>query len=126
MRHAPMLSAIALGALSPAACGEPPAGPTGPTAEETERQQELLGRGEVIAETLCADCHAVGRSGDSPHMEAVPFRQLSWKYPVRSLEQPLSEGIVVGHPDMPEWQFEPQDVDALLAYIESIQQPQET
>ncbi|MGB3625771.1 MAG: hypothetical protein WA989_08080, partial [Henriciella sp.] len=62
----------------------------------------------------------------SPHREAIPFRQISWMYPVESLAEPLSEGIMVGHPDMPEWQFEPNDIDALLAYIESIQQPQET
>lgn len=95
-------------------------------AESDDSVREQLGRGETIAQHLCAGCHAIDEEGSSPHPDAVPFRQLSWKYPVRSLREPLSTGIVVGHPDMPEWQFEPQDVEAILTYIESIQQAQPT
>ena len=87
---------------------------------------ELIARGETMAETLCATCHAVGRTGESPHREAIPLRELSWNYPVEDLAEPFAEGIMVGHPDMPQWQFEPMDIDALLAYIESIQIPRET
>lgn len=76
-----------------------------------------------MAENLCAPCHAIGRKGESPHADAIPFRQLSSKYPVSSLEEAFAEGIMVGHPDMPEWQFEPQQVRALLAYIEDVQPP---
>jgi mono/diheme cytochrome c family protein len=95
-------------------------------AEPGDSVQERFGRGKTIAQHLCAGCHAIGPKGTSPHPDAVPLRQLSWRYPVRSLREPLSTGIVVGHPDMPEWQFESQDVDALLTYIESIQQTQPT
>ena len=114
------LQASFLIAILPACSGTEEAGSqaAAPSNETIER----LGRGEAIAETLCATCHAVGTSGESQHADAVPLRRLSWKYPVRSLERPLSEGIVVGHPDMPEWQFEKQDIDALLAYLESIQE----
>ena len=105
------------------ACSEPRAAQDLPEAAPPDHV-ELLGRGEAIAENLCAKCHAIGITGESPHPDAVPLRQLSWKYPVDELEQPFLQGIVVGHPDMPEWQFTQQDVDALLAYIESIQEPQ--
>ena len=39
------------------------------------------------------------------------------RYPVEHLAESLAEGIVVGHGDMPEFLFEPDDVEALLAYI---------
>ncbi len=79
--------------------------------------------GQMIATSLCSGCHAVGRTGESPHLEALPFRQISLRYPVRNLEEALGEGILVGHPDMPPFAFEPDDIDALLTYIEAIQDP---
>ena len=107
-----------LGACSPA--------PSSGDESSDRSRAELIGQGQVMAETLCSTCHAIGTSGDSPHMDAVPFRRFSWRYPVEDLAEAFAEGIVVGHPDMPEWQFEPNDIDALLTYIESIQEPQET
>lgn len=80
-------------------------------------------RGEVFAETYCSACHAIGRSGASPHLEARPFRELSKLYPVRSLEEALAEGIVVGHPDMPPFQLDPDQINDLIEYIEAIQDP---
>ena len=96
------------------------------TGDAAPIRAELIGQGEVMAEALCARCHAITREDESAHREALPFREISWKYPVESLAEPLAEGIMVGHPDMPEWQFEPNDIDAILAYIESIQVPRET
>jgi hypothetical protein len=40
---------------------------------------------------------------------------------VNALEEAFAEGVLVGHPSMPEFRFEPRDIDALLAYLESIQ-----
>lgn len=85
-----------------------------------------FGEGEAIAEMLCAVCHAIGAEGDSPHPDAKPFRKFSENYPVSALEEALAEGIVVGHPDMPVWQFQPHEVEALVDYIESVQDPQDT
>jgi mono/diheme cytochrome c family protein len=79
--------------------------------------------GQAIAMDLCSGCHAVGRTGASPHPDALPFRQISLRYPVRDLEEALGEGIFVGHPDMPPFVFAPEDIDALLTYIEAIQDP---
>jgi len=86
-------------------------------------QAELLGQGRAMAEVMCSQCHAIGTDDVGPHPETVPFRRLSWDYPIETLAEPLAEGIIVGHPDMPVFQFEPQDIDALLAYLESIQEP---
>ena len=56
---------------------------------------------------------------ESPVALTPPFRVLSQRYPVE-LAEALAEGIVVGHPMMPEFTFDPPQIDALLTYIESV------
>lgn len=77
-------------------------------------------RGRAIAERQCARCHAIGREGASPLPPAVPFRELPKRYPVQQLGEAFAEGIVTGHPAMPEFKFSPQQIEALLAYLESL------
>jgi mono/diheme cytochrome c family protein len=84
-------------------------------ADRVRRARELL-------EANCSRCHAIGRTGVSPHPAAPPFRTLSRKYPVERLAEALAEGLFVGHPDMPEFVFEPEDVGAILDYLTSIQE----
>ena len=79
-------------------------------------------RGEELLTKTCASCHAVGRSGESPHKFAPVFRNLGQRYPIESLEEALGEGIMSGHPDMPEFKFDADDVGAIIAYLKSIQQ----
>ncbi|MGA1343941.1 MAG: c-type cytochrome [Hyphomonas sp.] len=79
--------------------------------------------GRAFAERTCAGCHSIDRTGESPHPDALPFRRLSQYYPVRHLEEALAEGIFVGHPDMPPFQLEPDEIDDLLSYLEAIQDP---
>jgi mono/diheme cytochrome c family protein len=78
--------------------------------------------GEELLQKNCARCHAVGRTGESPNKAAPPFRMLGQRYPVESLEEALGEGILSGHPDMPEFQFDADQVGAIIAYLKSIQQ----
>jgi cytochrome c len=80
------------------------------------------GRGELLLTTNCARCHAVGRTGASPHPAAPPFRTLSRKYKIEGLSEALAEGLSTGHPDMPEFVFAPADVGAIIDYLQSIQQ----
>jgi mono/diheme cytochrome c family protein len=77
-------------------------------------------RGRSIATAKCASCHAIGTAGKSPVALAPPFRTLPERYPVEHLAEALAEGIVVGHPMMPEFTFAPPEIDALLSYIESL------
>ena len=83
----------------------------------------LVGRGREIAKTACADCHAVGPIGTSPKKEAPPFRELGRKYPVESLEEALAEGVVVGHPGMPQVKMNEADIGAFIAWLKTIQLP---
>jgi cytochrome c len=78
-------------------------------------------QGEALLAKNCSRCHAISRTGASPHPEAPPFRTLSRKYPIEGLAEALAEGISVGHPDMPEFIFEADEVGAILAYLKSIQ-----
>jgi mono/diheme cytochrome c family protein len=77
-------------------------------------------RGQTIAEKQCARCHAIGPTGNSPMGLAPPFRDLSQRYPIETLAEALAEGIVTGHPAMPVFTFHPREIDALLAYINSL------
>jgi mono/diheme cytochrome c family protein len=80
-------------------------------------------RGETLLTRDCGRCHAVGRTGDSPRKDAPVFSSLGKRYPIESLEEALGEGIMSGHPDMPEFKFDADDVGAIIAYLKSIQQP---
>ena len=81
-----------------------------------------LKRGEELLQRDCAKCHAIGRSGESPDKEALAFHTLGQHYPIESLEEALGEGLMSGHPDMPEFQYDADDVGAIIAYLKSIQQ----
>jgi cytochrome c len=79
-------------------------------------------RGEVLVNRDCSRCHATARTGQSTHPEAPLFRTLGKRYPIEALEEALGEGIISGHPDMPEFRFERNEVRAITAYLKSIQE----
>lgn len=92
------------------------------TAPQPTSAESLANDGREIAEAECAACHAVGTYGASPNAEAPPFRTILSRYRADVLEEELIAGIRVTHP-MPEFQFNPQSTDALVAYLQTIQQP---
>jgi len=77
-------------------------------------------RGGRLAAEKCGRCHALGREGASPHRAAPPFRDLHKRWPLEALEEALAEGITTGHPDMPEFRFEPDEIAALIAFMKSL------
>jgi mono/diheme cytochrome c family protein len=79
-------------------------------------------RGEALVNRDCSRCHATARTGQSTHPEAPLFRTLGKRYPIKALEEALGEGIISGHPDMPEFRFESNEVGAIIAYLNSIQE----
>ena len=81
---------------------------------------ELEAYGRRLVEANCAQCHAIGLEGASAHLDAPALRDLSGRYPIDALEEAFAEGIYVGHPDMPEFEATPEQIDAILAYIQSI------
>lgn len=80
--------------------------------------------GAELAERHCARCHAVA-SGQSPVADAPAFSGLARKWPIEYLAEALAEGIVTSHRhdvEMPEFVFSPEEIDDLLAYLESVQE----
>lgn len=85
------------------------------------RMNNTLAMGRRVAVQNCQTCHAIGRTGASPNPSAPRFRNLSAKYPINSLSEAFAEGVFIGHSVMPEFEFAPGDVDALMVYIKSVQ-----
>ncbi|MBY0563581.1 MAG: cytochrome c [Hyphomonadaceae bacterium] len=100
-------------AITLAACAAPQA--------PVDEAASLAEDGRSIAEAQCAACHAVGEYGDSPVAAAPTFRTLLSRYRADVLEEELINGIRVAHP-MPEFQFNPQSADALVAYLRTVQE----
>jgi cytochrome c len=69
----------------------------------------------------CAQCHAIDKVSESPLTIAPPFRNLHLKYPLENLQRPLSEGIIVGHPTMPQFRLEPDQVTDVIAYLKTLE-----
>jgi cytochrome c len=79
-------------------------------------------RGLTFVRTNCARCHSVDKAGGSPLKIAPPFRTLHLRYPVESLQESLGEGIVTGHPTMPEFRLDPGQVGDVIGYLKSLEQ----
>ncbi len=108
-----------VGAVRLLACGLVALGVSSASATENE----AVTKGRQIAETACAPCHAVGATGVSPRVQAPLFRELGRKYPVENLEEALAEGVVVGHPEMPQVKMNEAEIGAFVAYLKTIQVP---
>ena len=80
-------------------------------------------RGRTFAQANCASCHAIGPVGDSPLRIAPPFRALHQAYPVENLAEALSEGIVTGHPTMPEFRLDIVQINDFIAYLKTLERP---
>lgn len=118
-------SFAAVAILTVAACT--PATDSGAPAPDTLNAQPatvedvVVAEGRAIVEMYCADCHATGATGDSPLAEAPRFRELHERYNVELLSEALVEGIVTAHPEMPEFEFDPDQAEAIVQYLKSLE-----
>src|SRR5215471_13932114 len=78
-------------------------------------------QGRRLASLYCAKCHAIDKVSPSPLTIAPPFRTLHERYPVDTLQEALGEGIVVGHPTMPQFRFEPDQIGDFLAFLKTLE-----
>ena len=90
------------------------------TSGRADIQAEEVEKGRAFAEANCARCHALGMDDVSPHPKAPPFRVVVERYPSENLAEALAEGIVSGHPDMPVFVLKPEEIEAFLAYLDSL------
>lgn len=78
-------------------------------------------QGRRLALLYCAKCHAIDGVSPSPLRIAPPFRSLHERYPVETLEEALAEGIMTGHPSMPQFQFDPDQISDFLKFLKSLE-----
>jgi mono/diheme cytochrome c family protein len=90
-------------------------------AKSDEALSPAAQRGLILVRTNCARCHSIDKVSKSPLKIAPPFRTLHLRYPVENLQEPLAEGIVTGHPTMPEFQFDPGQVGDIIAYLKTLE-----
>jgi mono/diheme cytochrome c family protein len=83
---------------------------------------EDIAQGGTLLQKHCGSCHATARTDTSRDKDAPAFRTLGQRYPIDSLEEALAEGMLSGHPDMPEFSFDADEVGAIIGYLKSIQQ----
>lgn len=89
------------------------------SAAVAESASEL--RGRVLARENCARCHSIDRYTPSPLKIAPPFRELHRRYPVETLAEALGEGIDTGHPTMPMFRLEPDQINDLLSFLRTLE-----
>jgi cytochrome c len=107
----PRWLAMVVGAL--ALCTGEPA-----LAQQSPAEQ----RGLTFVRANCEQCHSIDRVSESTLPIAPPFRALHLKYPIESLQRPLSEGIIAGHPTMPQFRLDADQVTDVIAYLKTLQQ----
>jgi cytochrome c len=88
-----------------------------PAAAASPQEQ----RGKTFALNNCAKCHSVDKVTASPLKIAPPFRTLHNRYPIETLSEALAEGITTGHPTMPAFQLDPDQIGDLLAYLKTLE-----
>ena len=108
LRNSVQVVAIVIGTLALASSGS-----AAPADDDAAK-------GLAILRKNCARCHALELTGASPHPQAPPFRDVVERYPVEDLEESLAEGILSGHPDMPEFTFEADEINAIVTYLNSL------
>jgi len=82
--------------------------------------------GQSLAKNLCSACHALDAGKPSPNQAAPNFNTLTLTYPPEHLAEGFAEGILVGtdaHIGMPEFELAPEQIDDLIAYLETVMPP---
>jgi len=91
------------------------------SAGRAAAQQPAVQRGLTFVRVHCAQCHSIDTASESPLKIAPPFRDLHRKYPIETLRRPLSEGIIANHPTMPQFRLEADQVNDVIAFMQSLQ-----
>jgi len=91
------------------------------SAASAEAVDPAAARGLIFLRANCSRCHAIDKVSPSPLAIAPPFRNLHRRYPVESLEEAMAEGIMTGHPTMPEFRLDPGQIADVIAYFKTLE-----
>jgi mono/diheme cytochrome c family protein len=84
-------------------------------------EEASLKAGRQLAAARCGRCHAVYPTGDSPNPRSPRFRDLGSNFPFDGLSEALTQGMIVGHPEMPIQHLTQVESGDLVAYMRSLQ-----
>lgn len=82
-------------------------------------------RGYELSRTVCSACHAVEAKGASPNPKAPAFRALAGRHVPLTLQRRLADIAETGHYDMPPINLHADEVQDVVAYINSLERPDE-
>lgn len=93
----------------------------GSASADDAGQAQILEKGQTIAAANCTPCHAIGHIDPPPVRtnKLTSFRDLHKRFPVPMLIEAVKSGSIEGHDEMPAFDFAPEEMAALLAYIDS-------
>lgn len=80
----------------------------------------LVRKGAALAEKSCGGCHAVGAMGVSLNKDATVFQDIFRKHQLYALRRPVTHAVLATHEKMPQFKVSSEDVDTIVAYINSI------
>lgn len=81
--------------------------------------ETLIEAGRSIAQEKCAQCHAIGISGESFLEPAPPFRRILERRSIKSAEE-FAKALATDHLQMPPFALSRRQTNALLAYMKSL------
>jgi len=89
--------------------------------EPAERESDArVRRGKTLVEINCGQCHGLGPRGVSANANAPAFHELRKRYQMLSLRAPITRGIATPHDDMPPFRPSEEELDAIVAYVNSL------
>jgi cytochrome c len=88
----------------------------------TAQAQDPVIHGRALVKEFCGECHAIGKTGKSPHADATPLRMMGRTFDLDDFPRVLIRGISSDHPDMPQVKFNPQDARDVRDYLRTIQE----
>jgi mono/diheme cytochrome c family protein len=117
-------------AAAPQQAQKPAAAPAGrlpegnpPPPSELSRDVPAITRGKALADANCTRCHATQPGQKSAHVSAPSFATLFTSYPPDYIAEAFAEGVFVGHGDMPAFEFSPEQINDLVAYLKTLGPP---
>ncbi len=92
----------------------------GAIEESSKQTDQRVREGEALAQQSCSRCHAVELRGFSPNKDAPEFRNFRRRHPFYWLRIPVTRAIFATHQQMPHFELSSDQVDTVIAYINSL------
>lgn len=87
------------------------------------KTEKHIREGEALAAKNCGGCHGVAASGFSPNKDAIEFRNIYRRHALFELRQPITRAVMATHEQMPQFQLSADEINAIVAYINSLSTP---